>query len=326
MNSKNLSLFAFTISSVLLLQGALNAHSVRAQVPCKSALNATLDDSERPVRIESANPDSCSKETMRFSFAPPESRTFPFNGQSLSTADGVTITQLFQRNSHLDLSFTYTIGEKDLRIDVERLSEMNASTNRIKLLPVKISIQFNGSSASFIFTGQETEEELATKLEGFFAIGRSARSAGFDKPSERLAGFAKRLWNSFAGGDPKKSALPLKASFPTTELTFNIFALSFALQNQVFHRSRLCDNQKTLLQSLRVLSGVKEQTVASNPNMQKVSFSEGTATRVVVQDEGESIKYCCILCEIAHCITDNHWADCLCCIFQCQACIPLANE
>lgn len=321
MNCKNLSLFAFAIS--LLFHCVLNTHSVRAQTPCQPTLNATLDDSQRPTRIETANPDSCSKETVRFTLAPPESRTFPFNGQTFSSADGVNITQLFQRNSHLDLSFTYTIGEKDLRISVERLSEMNTTTNRIKLLPVKISIQFNTESASFIFTGQESEEELQAKLEGFFAVGRSARSGGFDKPSERIAGFTRRLWNSFARGDQKKSVLPLRSAFPTTELTFNIFALSFALQNQAFDRSKLCDNPHSLHQSLMTISGVKEQAVVqTGPGIRKASYSEKGATRVI-QDEGDAVKYCCVLCEIAHCITDNHWADCICCLFTCSTCFPI---
>jgi hypothetical protein len=319
-NPRNFSLYVLAISSFLLFQGSLNTHSVRAQGPCQPGLNATIDDSERPTRIDSANPEGCSKETVRFILAPPESRTFPFNGQTFSSADGTTITQLFQRNSRLDLSFTYTIGEKDLRINVERLSEMNPSTNRIKLLPVKISIRFNGESASFVFTGQETEEELQAKLYPFFAVGRSARSAGFDKPSERIAAFARRLWNSFAKGDKKKSVLPLKAAFPTTELTFNIFALSFALQNNAFDRSKLCDNPHSLHQSLMTMSGVKEQTAQNNPQMQKVSFPGGS-TRFV-QDEYAEAGYCCALCEIVHCITDNHWADCLCCLLTCKSCLP----
>ena len=60
MNPKNFSLFAFAISSFLLFQGGLNTHSVRAQAPCQPGLNATLDDSQRPVRIESAHPEGSS--------------------------------------------------------------------------------------------------------------------------------------------------------------------------------------------------------------------------------------------------------------------------
>lgn len=247
---------SLVIASFLLFHNLLHVESAHAQgkaTPCQAPMNATLDDSDRPTRLEMTNPELCSKETVRFSFAPAESRTFPFNGQTFSTADGINITQMFQRNLKLDLSFSYTIGDKTLQMSVERLSDLNPTTNRIRLLPVRIAIQFNGSSAAFVFTGLESESELATKLQDFLAIGRSAQSAGFDKASERLSAFAKKLWGSFAAGDKTRSALPLKAAFPATELTFNIFALSFALQNQVFEKFKLCENPKTLHQSLMVI-------------------------------------------------------------------------
>lgn len=313
--------FRFIVFSLALLviQSTIGTNSAQAQPRCESKINAALDDSERPVRVESANPNDCAKETLRFTFAPPESRTFPFNGQTLVTQGGVTITQLFQRDSNLNFDFSYVIGDETLRINVDRLSKMNPATNRIKLLPVRISIQFKGQSASFIFTGEENESELAAKLEDFFAIGHSAQSAGFDKASERLSGFAKRLWNSFAGGDQKKSVLPLKASFPTTELTYNVFVLSFALQNKAFDRFKLCENPKTLRQSLMVLAAVKDPTIQNTAKTQNISFSEKNSPRV--QDfELEASGLCCVACEIVHCITDNHWADCLCCLGGCKRC------
>lgn len=99
--------FRFIVFSLLLLviQSTIGRDSAQAQPRCQSKINAAVDDSERPVRIESANPDDCAKETLRFTFAPPESRTFPFNGQTLVTQDSVTISQLFQRDSRLNFDF-----------------------------------------------------------------------------------------------------------------------------------------------------------------------------------------------------------------------------
>src|SRR5438552_14414252 len=121
----------------LCLTGSF-VHSLKAQKRSEAnptAMNFTLDDSDRPTRLEQMNSEFRVKETVRFSFAPAESGTFPFNGQTFSTADGVTITQMFQRNTKLDLNFTYMIGQNTLRISVERLSGINPATNRIKLLP-----------------------------------------------------------------------------------------------------------------------------------------------------------------------------------------------
>src|SRR5947209_7124595 len=95
---------------------------------CGKAFNYTLDDSERPLRIDESNGALCTKETVRFSFAPSDSIAFPFNGQSFSTSDGITVTQLFQRNMKLDLSFMYTIGHNTLLITVERLSQSSPAT------------------------------------------------------------------------------------------------------------------------------------------------------------------------------------------------------
>ena len=97
----------------------------------------TLADPDRPARLKQVNPGLSVKETVRFSFAPAESRTFPFNGQTFSTADGVKITQTFQRKTKLDLTFSYTIGQNALRISVEGLSDINPVTKRIQLLPAR---------------------------------------------------------------------------------------------------------------------------------------------------------------------------------------------
>ncbi len=124
----------------------------------------TLDDSDRPTRLKQVNPGLCVKETVRFSFAPAESRTFPlfpFNGQTFSTADGVTITQMFQRNTKLDLTFSYTIGQNAFRISVEGLSDINPVTKRIKLLPARF---FNRT------TDQKTLMPLVGSNRAFFPV------------------------------------------------------------------------------------------------------------------------------------------------------------
>jgi hypothetical protein len=272
-----------------------------------------------------ANPDSGLKETVKFSFAPPESRTFPFNGQTFSTEDGVAMTLMFQRNSRTDVNLNYIVGEKTLSLSVDRLNEIDPKTDRIMLLPVKVTIRYDGSTASFVFYGRETEDQLAAKLQDFFAIGQSAQAAGFDRASERISSFTKKLWGSFAGGDKKRSALPLKASVPTTELTYNIFALSFALQNQVFEKFRLCENPKTLHQSLMIIASAKEPTPKETASMSKVSFAAGAGTSRVMQDEilpveAGGSRLCCIACELVHCAIDAHWADCLCCLLSCRPC------
>lgn len=334
MKDKSLRLFLALALFFLFhnLSFVTSAHAQGKALPHQATLNATLDDSERPTRLEMMNSDSNAKETVRFSFAPAESRTFPFNGQTFSAEDGVTITQMFQRNSKLDLAFSYTIGDKTLALSVERLSEPNPTTNRIRLLPVKMSIKFNGSSATFVFTGRESEEELATKLQDFFAVGRSAQSAGFDKASDRIAAFTKKLWVSFAGGDEKRSALPLRASFPVTEMTFNIFALSFAMQNQAFEKFRLCQDPKTLHQSLMVIAGVKEPKPTDEAGVSKASHAKGTnskdtnAPSPLLQELELEGRLCCALCEIVHCAIDAHWADCFCCIFSCTSCLPYISS
>jgi hypothetical protein len=269
------------------------------------------------------NSGLCVKETIRFSFAPAESRTFPFNGQTFSTTDGLTMTQMFQRNPKLDLNFSYTIGQDTLRISVERLSDMNPVTKRIKLLPARFSIEFNESSASFVFTGEETESELETKAQEFFAIGRQARSAGFEKASQRISEFTKTLWGTFSGGDRKRSLLPLKAAFPTTELTFNIFALSFALQDQAFETSGLIKNRVTLHQSLILLSGVKEYVAQSLTKPNRLSFSHTTSSRPMVPDDADLEGYCCRVCYAVHALLGLSDLNCICCLGSCQTCLPI---
>ncbi len=308
-------------------------HSLQAQTktdPCSASLNFTLDDSDRPTRLEQTNQRLCAKETIRFSFAPAESGTFPFNGQTFSTDDGVTITQMFQRNTKLDLSFSYTTGQNTLRISVDRLSDMNPATKRIKLLPARFFIDLNGTSAAFVFTGQETEDELEAKAQDFFAIGRLARSAGFDKASKRITEFTKTLWGKFSREEQKRSQLPLKAAFPVTELTINIFALSFALQDQAFETMRLSQNRQTLHQSLILLSGVKEKTAQSLATLKKVSFSNATLSRSLVQDDGggesDYAGFCCRLCYAVHALLGLSELNCICCLGSCQSCLPYISH
>ena len=111
---------------------------ITAILPASSRLaQFTLEDLDRPTRLKQINPGLSVKETVRLSFAPAESRTFPFNGQTFSTADGVKITQMFQPNTKLDLTFSYRIGQNALRISVEGLSDINPVTKRIKFLPAR---------------------------------------------------------------------------------------------------------------------------------------------------------------------------------------------
>ena len=148
-----------------------------------------------------------------------------------------------------------------------------------------------------MFTGVETEDALVSNTQEFFAIGRLAAGAGFSAADERLAAFARQVWTSFAGGDASRSLLPVKAAFPATELTTNIFALSFALQNQAFFKYNLCSTAKNLHESLMMVVGARDNM----PPGYVVSLN----------------TLCCTLCEIAHCILDTHWADPICCFGDC---------
>ena len=138
---------------------------ITAILPASSRLaQFTLDASDRPTRLKQVNPGLSVKETVRFSFAPAESRTFPFNGQTFPTADGVKITRMFQRNTKVDLTFSYTIGQNALRISVEGLSDINPVTKRIKLLPARF---FNRT------TDQKTLLPLVGSNRAFFRSRQS---------------------------------------------------------------------------------------------------------------------------------------------------------
>ena len=106
----------------------------------ESRAQFTLDDSDRPTRLKQVNPGLCVKEPFDSLSRPlrvVHFPLFPFNGQTFSTAEGVTITQMFQRNTKLDFTFSYTIGQNALRISVVGLSDIRPVAKRIKLLPAR---------------------------------------------------------------------------------------------------------------------------------------------------------------------------------------------
>jgi hypothetical protein len=309
-----------------LLSPFVQAQSKSA--PCAAAMNFTLDDSDRTTRLEQMNSGRCVKETVRFSFAPAESGTFPFNGQTFSTADGVALTQMFQRNTRLDFSFVYSMGPNTLRINVERTGDINPATKLIKLLPARFSIDLNGNSAAFVFTGKETEEELETKAQEFLAIGHQASALGFDAASQRMTEFAKTLWGTFSLGEYKRVGLPLKAAFPATEFTINLYALSFALRDHAFETNRLVKQKGTLRQGLLLLTGVRERSNQDLTAFRKVSFSNAaplTAQDEILplDDEADYAGLCCRLCYAVHALLGLSELDCTCCLFSCKSCLPI---
>lgn len=312
--------FYFIIASLLVIGSSSPIYAQQKSQSCPESFDFALDDFNRPARLALNNSERCVKETAHFSFAPVVTHTFPFNGQTFSTEDGLTITLMFSRNPDFDHSFTYTIGTNNLVISVHRISPKAAGPKKLKLLPVEISIRFNGNPASFIFTGQESENELADKLKDFFAIGRLAAGAEFDTASERMAAFTKKVWSSFAGGDAKRSKLPLKASFPVTEMTANIFVLSFALQNHAFFKNQLCSIPKNFHESLMVISGIKENKSDAKENVKnvKVSTTSSIQEEYMLEEDAAAGGLCCWACEIVHCIVDVHWADWLCCFGSCH--------
>jgi len=65
---------------------------------------------------------------------PPINRLAQF---MLDDLDRPTRLKMFQRNTKLDPTFSYTIGQNALRISVEGLSDINPVTKRIKFLPAR---------------------------------------------------------------------------------------------------------------------------------------------------------------------------------------------
>jgi len=138
---------------------------ITAILPASSRLaQFTLDASDRPTRPKQVSPGLSVKETGRFSFAPAESRTFPLTGRRSQPLTGVKITHMFQRNTKLDLTFGYTIGQNALRTSVEGLSDVNPVTKRIELLPARF---FNRT------TDQKTLLPLVGSNRAFFRSRQS---------------------------------------------------------------------------------------------------------------------------------------------------------
>jgi len=278
-----------------------SSSSVSAQTAtCPPLLDFTLDDHNRPTRLEMAEPNTCVRETVLFSYSPVQPHTFPYNAQTFLTEDGLILAQIFRRDYELDHTFTYILGSQRLVIAVDRVpfkQAVPAEPPQYRLLPARISIQFGGRSASFVFTGQESEQVLSVRLGEFFAVGRMAADAGFDSANLRMGAYTKRFWDLFSLREPERSILPFKATFPATELTTNVFALSFVLQNDAFYKSGLCSTPKNLGESLFMLAGVKKNL----PENYDVSM--GTL--------------CCLLCEVTHCLFDIHNADPICCFGTC---------
>ncbi len=82
----------------------------------------------------------------------------------LDDLDRPTRLKMFQRNTKLDPTFSYTIGQNALRISVEGLSDINPVTKRIKFLPARF---FNRT------TDQKTLLPLVGSNRAFFRSRQS---------------------------------------------------------------------------------------------------------------------------------------------------------
>ena len=83
---------------------------------------------------------------------------------TLDDLDRPTRLKMFQRNTKLDLTFSYTIGQNALRISVKGLSDINPVTKRIELLPARF---FNRT------TDQKTLLPLVGSNRAFFRSRQS---------------------------------------------------------------------------------------------------------------------------------------------------------
>ena len=165
---------------------------ITAILPAISRLaQFTLDDSDRPTRPKQVDPGLCVKETVRSRSRPlrvVHFPLFPFNGQTFSTADGMKITQMFQRNTKLDLTFSYTIGQNALRTSVEGLSDVNLVTKRIELLPARF---FNRT------TDQKTLLPLVGSNRAFFRSRPISATLVCRDAWPEQHGSSRRTWRRF---------------------------------------------------------------------------------------------------------------------------------
>lgn len=290
-----------------------SARGADSAAPCDVSHEFVLDDFNRPTKLEITNPDLCLKETMFFSYSPVGPHSFPYNSQTFVTADGLHMTLTYSRDPDRDHVFTYSAGGRQLSVSIDRAPFKPVQPQgEPPHLPAVLAITFNGTRERFVFAGDETDAALEAKMKGFLSVGRSAASVFNQAAScDRLVGFTKRFWTMFAGGDASKAVLPLKASFPATELTTNVFALCSALQDNAFYRSGLCPRPETLRAFLNIVA------VVPDPKPHGARAQQPEPGSNITSAETRADSWCCWLCELAHCITDAHWADLICCFGSC---------